>query len=143
MSFTYEYPRPAVTVDIILVTKDSIPKVLFIERKHSPYEGTWAFPGGFLDMDEDLETAALRELKEETHIQNIQIKQLKSYGAVDRDPRGRTVSIVFYAFVEDELNAQAGDDADKAKWFGLDEIPNLAFDHELILKEFKEALLNT
>ncbi|GAF03097.1 NUDIX domain-containing protein [Saccharicrinis fermentans] len=142
MRFTYKYPRPAVTVDVILITKGKQPQILLIERKHEPYEGCWAFPGGFLDMDEDLETAALRELQEETHIQNIQIKQFKSYGGVQRDPRGRTISVVFYAFIEDVLMVQPGDDASKAKWFSLEKIPTLAFDHSLILNEFKETFLS-
>ncbi len=141
MSFTYDYPRPAVTVDIILITKGELPKILLIQRKHAPFKGTWALPGGFLDMDEDLETAALRELQEETHIENIILKQFKTYGAVHRDPRGRTVSVVFYAFVENEMEAIAGDDASEAKWFKLSELPTLAFDHQLILDEFNVEVL--
>lgn len=141
MSYTYDYPRPAVTVDIILITKDELPRILLIQRKHAPFKGTWALPGGFLDMDEDLETAALRELQEETHIENIILKQFKTYGAVNRDPRGRTVSVVFYAFVENEMEAIAGDDASEAKWFKLSELPTLAFDHQLILDEFNAEVL--
>lgn len=137
MSYTYDYPRPAVTVDIILVTKSELVQILLIERKHGPFEGTWALPGGFLDMDEDLTTAALRELKEETNIENISLKQFRTYGGVDRDPRGRTVSVVFYACVEKQLEAIAGDDASKAQWFNINELPALAFDHGQILKEFK------
>ena len=141
MSFNYDYPRPAVTVDIIVIYKDKQPKILLIQRKHAPFKGTWALPGGFLDMDEDLQTAALRELKEETHIENISLKQFKAYGAVNRDPRGRTVSVVFYAFVENELKALAGDDASEAKWFRLSELPKLAFDHKQILDEFNADVL--
>lgn len=141
MSFTYDYPRPAVTVDIILITKDELPRILLIQRKHAPFKGTWALPGGFLDMDEDLQTAALRELQEETHIENIILKQFKTYGAVHRDPRGRTVSVVFYAFVENEMEAIAGDDASEAKWFKINELPALAFDHPHILEEFKAEVL--
>ncbi len=143
MSFTYDYPRPAVTVDIILITKDELPKILLIQRKHAPFKGTWALPGGFLDMDEDLPTAAQRELKEETNIENMILRQFKTYGDVHRDPRGRTVSVVFYAFVENEMKTLAGDDASEAKWFKINELPALAFDHQLILDEFNaEVLLN-
>ncbi len=136
MTYSYEYPRPAVTVDVILITRDEVPKILLIQRKNEPFINKWAFPGGFLDMDEDLETAALRELQEETNIQHIQLKQFKSYGAVNRDPRGRTVSVVFYAIIDLEITPTAMDDAKDAKWFPLDQIPTLAFDHQSILNEF-------
>ncbi len=141
MSYTYEYPRPAVTVDILLVTTTESPKILLIERKHNPYKGCWAFPGGFVDMDEDLETAARRELKEETNIDTLQFSQFKTYGSIHRDPRGRTISIVFYAFVENEINTQAGDDANAAKWFEIKDMPTLAFDHEQIIEEFSKEIL--
>lgn len=136
MTYSYEYPRPAVTVDVILITRDEVPKILLIQRKNEPFINKWAFPGGFLDMDEDLETAALRELQEETNIQHIQLKQFKSYGGVNRDPRGRTVSVVFYAIIDLEITPKAMDDAKDAKWFPLDQIPTLAFDHQSILNEF-------
>lgn len=141
MSFTYEYPRPALTVDVILVTQEDIPSVLLIQRKHNPFEGKWAFPGGFLDMDEDLKTAALRELEEETNVSNIKVTQFKTYGTIDRDPRGRTVSVVFYAFIKGKLKTNAGDDASKAEWFKLNEIPKLAFDHDLIMNEFCNEIM--
>lgn len=138
MSFTYQYPRPAVTVDVILITKTKQCKVLLIQRKNDPYKNHWAFPGGFLDMDEDLETAALRELHEETGIKNLALKQFKSYGAVNRDPRGRTVSVVFYAFIQEEIKATAMDDAKDAQWYDINNVPNLAFDHQTIFNEFFE-----
>ncbi len=141
MSFTYEYARPGVTADIILVTKGENPKILLIERKHNPYKDTWAFPGGFVEIDEDIEAGALRELKEETNLESVDITQFKTYGAVDRDPRGRTISVVYYGFVDVELNTKAGDDASEAKWFNLNEIPQLAFDHNIILEEWKNAIL--
>lgn len=137
--FTYQYPRPAVTVDAILVS--SARTVLLIERGREPYKGKWALPGGFIDMDESLETACLRELQEETGITIKEVTQFKAFGAVNRDPRHRTISVVFYAFIGEEQPAQAGDDAAKAKWFPLDELPELAFDHGQILAEFKAEVI--
>lgn len=137
--FTYSYPRPAVTVDAILVSSDKT--VLLIERGKEPYKGKWALPGGFIDMDESLETACLRELQEETGIVIYEVKQFKAYGAVGRDPRHRTISVVFYTFIGEEQPAIAGDDAAKARWFSLNELPELAFDHGQILEEFKVEVL--
>ncbi len=133
--FTYSYPRPAVTVDAILISKQN--SVLLIERGREPFKGRWALPGGFVDMDESLETACQRELEEETGILISDFIQFKAFGAVDRDPRHRTISVIFYAFTPDELIANAGDDAVNAQWFPLDQLPELAFDHQLILEEFK------
>ncbi len=140
MSYTYQYPRPAVTVDVILITEAENTEILFIQRKNNPYQDLWALPGGFLDMDEDLITAAKRELQEETGIVDVELNQFKTYGAPDRDPRGRTVSVVFYAFIQTKLQAVAMDDAKDAQWFSLNELPKLAFDHQLIIDEFKEDM---
>jgi 8-oxo-dGTP diphosphatase len=137
--YSYSYPRPAVTVDAILISKQN--SVLLIERGREPFKGKWALPGGFIDMDEPLETACMRELEEETGIRISELKQFKAFGAVDRDPRHRTISVIFYAFTEDKIIALAGDDAAKAQWFPLDQLPELAFDHQLILEEFKEEVL--
>lgn len=137
--YTYPYPRPAVTVDAILVSPDR--SVLLIERGREPYKGNWALPGGFINIDEPLETACRRELEEETGIVVAELKQFRAYGDVNRDPRHRTISILFYAFTENELIAFAGDDAAKAQWFSIDNLPELAFDHGLILEEFKAEIL--
>jgi len=136
---SYSYPRPAVTVDAILISKQN--SVLLIERGREPFKGKWALPGGFIDMDEPLETACMRELEEETGIRISELKQFKTFGAVDRDPRHRTISVVFYAFTENELIARAGDDAAKVQWFPIGQLPELAFDHQLILEEFKAEVL--
>ncbi|MCU4174970.1 NUDIX domain-containing protein [Carboxylicivirga sp. N1Y90] len=136
MKYTYEYPRPALTTDVILICKGEETKVLLIKRANEPYKHCWAFPGGFVDMHEDLSTGALRELKEETGIEGITIHQFRTFGAVDRDPRHRTVSVVYYAFVDSELSAIAMDDAADVAWFNVDELPKLAFDHDEILKAF-------
>ena len=137
--YTYSYPRPAVTVDAILVSKQN--SVLLIERGREPFQGNWALPGGFIEMDEELETACLRELLEETGIKVGELRQFKTFGGVYRDPRHRTISIIFYAFTETELIANAGDDAARAQWFPLDQLPELAFDHRLILDEFKAEIM--
>ena len=133
--FTYSYPRPAVTVDAILISKQN--SVLLIERGREPFKGKWALPGGFIDMDEELETACRRELEEETGLRVGELKQFRAYGGVNRDPRHRTISVIFYAFTDTELLACAGDDAAKAQWFSIDQLPELAFDHLQILEEFK------
>ena len=137
--FTYSYPRPAVTVDAILVSPQN--SVLLIERGREPFKGKWALPGGFIDIDEELETACRREVEEETGLQVGELKQFKAFGSVNRDPRHRTISVLFYAFTDDELVACAGDDATKAQWFPLDQLPELAFDHQLILNEFQAEVL--
>jgi 8-oxo-dGTP diphosphatase len=138
--YTYKYPRPAVTVDALVLSNQN--SVLLIERSHDPFQGKWALPGGFIDMDETLETACQRELLEETGLRVGELKQFKAYGAVDRDPRGRTISVIFYSFQEEESQPTAGDDAAKAKWFPLDQLPELAFDHQQIIEEFNVEFLD-
>lgn len=137
MPYTYQYPRPAVTTDIILIAKEKdCSYILLIERKFDPFKGYWAFPGGFVEMDEDLDTACLRELKEETGIANIDIKQFYTAGKVDRDPRGRTISVVYWAEIDHRIEYTPGDDAAKANWFSIKELPELAFDHQHIIDKF-------
>lgn len=140
MTYCYDYPRPTVTTDALLICKSPEPMVLLIQRANQPFQGSWALPGGFVDMDEDLETAAARELAEETGINGLQLNQLKTYGSVDRDPRHRTISVVYYAFVDQLLEAVGQDDAADAQWFPLGQLPQMAFDHELILREAQASL---
>nr|WP_321408946.1 NUDIX hydrolase [uncultured Carboxylicivirga sp.] len=140
MSYTYDYPRPAVTTDVLLITEKLPRKILLIQRGNDPFKGKWALPGGFVDMDEELKLAALRELQEETGIENVEVKQFRTYGAVNRDPRHRTISIVYTGFVEDELECTGQDDAADAQWFTLENLPELAFDHKLIITEAREYL---
>jgi 8-oxo-dGTP diphosphatase len=136
MSYTYKYPRPAVTVDAVVFRKEhNNLQILLIRRKNPPFEGMWALPGGFVDMDETLEEAAARELKEETGITLNNMKQLKAYGAVNRDPRHRTISIVFTGLINGHQEIKAGDDAANAKWFPLNNLPPLAFDHFEIVND--------
>jgi 8-oxo-dGTP diphosphatase len=136
MSHTYEYPRPAVTTDIILFHKtDTELKVLLIKRNSEPFKDTWALPGGFMNIDETLEQTAKRELKEETGIDVEDLIQFRVFDDPNRDPRGRTISIVFYKFLESiPSRIKAGDDAAEAKWFSVKKLPELAFDHEEVIR---------
>ncbi|MDZ7605143.1 MAG: NUDIX hydrolase [Cyclobacteriaceae bacterium] len=136
MAFTYEYPRPAVTTDCIIIRGKDPMEVLLIERKHDPFMGSWALPGGFVDMDEDLEHGAIRELHEETNLTGVALQQFRTYGKPGRDPRGRTVSVVYYGFHDNHQKAMAGDDAAKVRWFDVNSLPPLAFDHAEILDDF-------
>ncbi len=132
----------AVTVDaVVLNNQNNKPKVLLIKRKNDPFKNKWAIPGGFLEKDENLEYGAKRELEEETGLKIDTLIQLKTYGGVDRDPRGRTISIAFIAITQHQ-EVKAADDAVEAKWFNLHELPSLAFDHSEILEDAKLWLIN-
>lgn len=131
----YAYPHPAVTTDIAVFTiRDDALALLLIRRGREPFAGAWALPGGFLDIDEDLDTCAARELAEETGVEGVYLEQLYTFGAVGRDPRERVVSVAYIALAAaDGLRIQAGDDAADARWFRLDALPQLAFDHADII----------
>ena len=137
MSYTYEYPRPAVTADCVVITKENEPQVLLIQRGNEPFKGCWAFPGGFMNMDETTEQCAVRELEEETGLKVTEIKQIGAYSKVDRDPRGRTITVAYLAIIDKVENVKGLDDAAKAQWFPLSDLPKLAFDHEKIMKDAK------
>jgi 8-oxo-dGTP diphosphatase len=138
--YTYKYPHPSVTTDCVIFGFDGNKlKVLLIERGIEPFKGKWAFPGGFLKMDESAEEGALRELKEETGLTGAYIRQFHAFTAPDRDPRERVITIAYYALVRLQ-DVQGGDDAAKAQWFSLDEVPALAFDHDQILRMAERAL---
>lgn len=141
-TYTYNYPKPSVTTDCIITRKIHGKKeLLLIKRKDEPFKNRWALPGGFVEIDEDLLDGAKRELKEETGLADVELLQFKTYGTPGRDPRGRTISIVFHGILQDSsLEIQAGDDAAEANWFDLKSLPVLAFDHEIILYEFIEQL---
>lgn len=133
--FTYEYPRPALTVDVVIATREARPRVMLIRRKGDPFAGKWAVPGGFVDEGERLADAARRELMEETSLQGVELEQLYTAGDPGRDPRGWTVSVAYLARVKpDELNPIAADDAAEVMWFPLDNLPELAFDHAMLLE---------
>ena len=133
-TYCYKYPRPSVTTDCVIFgfNKDGL-SVLLVERGFEPYKGCWAFPGGFLQMDEDAETGALRELKEETGFETNAIEQFGTFTDVNRDPRGRVITIAYYALVQ-KGHVKGGDDAVQARWFPINSIPPLAFDHDNILR---------
>ena len=135
MEYTYKYPRPAVTADCIVITRESEPKVLLIQRGNPPFKGAWAFPGGFMDMNETTEQCAIRELEEETGQKVSEVHQIGAYSKVDRDPRGRTVTVAYLAIVDAPMAVSGQDDAAKAQWFPLTALPELAFDHEEIMKD--------
>ena len=139
--FAYEYPRPALTVDLALVTREEKPRVLLIQRKKDPFAGAWAMPGGFVEENEKLTDAARRELKEETGVEVDDIEQLYTAGDPGRDPRGWTVSVVYLARVNaDELKPVAADDAKAVGWFSLEKLPKLAFDHAMLLARVRTRL---
>lgn len=133
-TYTYDYPRPAVTTDCVIFGYDGKElKVLLIERRIEPFKGCWAFPGGFLNMDEDALAGARRELKEETGLENAFIEQFHTFSEPGRDPRGRVITIAHYALVKIQ-EVEGGDDAAQARWFSIGEVPPLAFDHDRILR---------
>ena len=138
MSFTYKYPRPAVTADCVVITKEADAKVLLIQRGDEPYKGCWAFPGGFMNMDETTEECAIRELEEETDLKVNEIHQIGAYSKVDRDPRGRTVTVAYLAVIDKPMPVVGLDDATKAEWWPLSALPQLAFDHDEIMKDAVE-----
>ncbi len=131
MSYTYDYPRPALTVDAVVFRKTSNRlEVLLIQRNNYPFAGMWALPGGFVEMEETIEEAVARELEEETTLKVEGLKQLHTFSELGRDPRGRTISVTFYGTTSFENSkVTGGDDAADAKWFSINEIPRLAFDH--------------
>ena len=145
MAYTSKYPRPAVTADCIVITKEVEPKVLLIERGDEPFKGCWAFPGGFMNMDETTEQCAIRELEEETGLKVSALHQIGAYSKVNRDPRGRTVTVAYLAIIDKPMDVKGQDDAAKAQWFALSafldkpsgkaERPELAFDHNEIMRD--------
>lgn len=138
MSYTYKYPHPAVTADILVFARDGHDiQLLLIERGRDPYAGSWAFPGGFMAIDETTAQAAVRELKEETgiNITENDLHRIDIYDAVERDPRERVITVAYYTIIDNPVKVQGGDDAKRAQWFSLSQLPPLAFDHAEILEK--------
>ena len=139
MAFTYKYPRPELTADCIVITQEQEPKILLIQRKNEPFKGCWAFPGGFLEMDETVARCAERELEEETGIVLTGMQLVGIYSDVERDPRGRVITAA-YAAMTTMPEATAADDAAAAQWWPLNDLPPLAFDHDKILADAKKVM---
>lgn len=136
MIYTYDYPRPAVTADIAVLRVTDTPEILLIKRKFEPFRDMWALPGGFMNMDETLEETAHRELKEETGIRAGELMKFDTYDKPGRDPRGRTITQVFVLIWNEEMGEPAAaDDAAEIQWFPLNEPPELAFDHGVIIRD--------
>lgn len=135
MSYTYKYPRPAVTADCVVITHEAEPRVLLIKRGGEPFKDCWAIPGGFMEMNETTEQCAVRELKEETNIVISDLHQIGVYSKVDRDPRGRTVSVAYLAITDKAQDAIGQDDAAEVKWWPLTALPKMAFDHDDIMRD--------
>lgn len=141
--YTYEWPRPMVTVDaVVFAVLTGKTEVLLIKRKKDPYKGQWAVPGGFVEMDEELEDAVARELAEETGLTGVRLEQLRAFGKCGRDPRGRQISIAFIGTItEGQDKVRAGDDAADARWFNIRNLPeNMAFDHDEMVHTAIERL---
>ena len=138
--YTYDYPHPAVTADCIALSPEGGEMhVLLVQRKNEPFKGHWAFPGGFMKIDEDAPAAARRELREETGIAAGQLMQIGAYTRPDRDPRERVITVAHLALVK-KCEVVGGDDAANAQWFDINDLPELAFDHQQILDDALEEL---
>ena len=138
--YAYRYPRASVTADAVLFAeKDGQMYVLLIQRGNDPYKGYWAFPGGFLNMDETVARCAERELEEETGIVLTGMQLVGIYSDVERDPRGRVITAA-YAAMTTMPEATAADDDAAAQWWPLNALPKLAFDHETILRDAKRVM---
>jgi len=135
-TYVYEWPRPMVTADAaVFACFDGKTRLLLVQRKHPPCQGHWALPGGFIEMDEDLKDAAARELAEETGLQGVRLEQLRTFGRPGRDPRGRVITVVFTGIAEKGFESvAAADDAAAVKWFDVDSLPEMAFDHDEIAR---------
>jgi 8-oxo-dGTP diphosphatase len=153
--YKYDYPRAALTVDAIVFVKERIQSlsnknrkdgvlektfVLLIERGREPFKNKWALPGGFIEMDEILEAACKRELLEETGLKVDKMTQFKTYDAIDRDPRHRTISVIYFTELIEKQQVKGGDDAARAEWFPISDLPELAFDHKQIIDDFFGSL---
>jgi 8-oxo-dGTP diphosphatase len=141
--YSYEYPHPAVTTDMVVFTiRDQQLKLLLIKRKLKPFKGKWALPGGFVAMDEDIHECAERELAEETGVRGVYLEQLCTYGHPKRDPRERVITIAYYALIPSEkIKIRAATDAEAVDWFVMDDLPKLAFDHDMIVEQAKQRLV--
>jgi 8-oxo-dGTP diphosphatase len=135
--YVYDWPRPMVTVDAaVFAFFGKKAKLLLINRGNQPFKGQWALPGGFIEINEELEDAVVRELREETGLVDVPLEQMHTFGNVGRDPRGRQITIVFMGVLDKRPpEIKGGDDAAKAKWLDIEKLPkNMAFDHNEVAK---------
>ena len=135
--YIYDWPRPMVTVDAVVFTfQNNRAKLLLVKRGNEPFKGKWAIPGGFIEIDEELEDAAARELQEETALANVPLEQMRTFGRCGRDPRGRQITVVFMGIAaKGQSKIKGSDDAAKAKWFDIENLPkDMAFDHSEVAK---------
>ena len=135
--YVYEWPRPMVTVDAaVFRLSGGKAELLLVNRRREPYKGRWALPGGFIEIDEELEDAVVRELEEETGLVGVALEQVRAFGTVGRDPRGRQITVVFMGIAAKGHNkVRAGDDAAKAQWFDIEKLPeDMAFDHDEVAR---------
>ncbi len=134
--YVYDWPRPMLTVDAaVFALVEGKAKLLLVQRKHEPFQGSWALPGGFVEIDEDLLQAAARELAEETGLRDVSLEQLRTFGKPGRDPRGRTITVVYFGIAgKNWQQAKAADDAAQVQWFDVDDLPQMAFDHDEIAR---------
>ncbi len=143
--YTYKHPRPSAAVDItVFRIKNRKYQILLIQRSQKPFKGSYALPGGFMKMEETLEEAARRELREETRLENQELIQIQTFSDPGRDPRGRVISTCFGVVLKDadQIQIQAGSDAADICWFDLEDLPELAFDHlQIILIAAKNLIL--
>lgn len=142
-AYTYLYPHPAVTTDVVVFSiREHRLQLLLIRRAAEPFQGHWALPGGFLDIDEDLDHCAARELEEETGVSGVYLEQLYTFGRPGRDPRERVISVAYFALIPSEkLDLHAASDASEAAWFSVSDLPPLAFDHQEIIRVAHERLV--
>jgi len=135
-TYVYEWPRAMVTADAaVFAFFEGKTRLLLVQRKHPPYQGHWALPGGFIEMDEDLHDAAARELAEETGLRGVRLEQLRTFGRPGRDPRGRVITVVYTGVAEKGFESvKAADDAADVNWFDVDNLPEMAFDHDEIAR---------
>lgn len=141
--YTYDYEKPSVTADVAVLRLVEVPEILLVQRKDPPFQGMWALPGGFMEMEETLEEAARRELAEETGIQAGELIRFDTYDKPGRDPRGRTITQVFVLLYKEKMGIpRAGSDAKTLAWHGLFELPELAFDHSLIIRDVVNMIKN-
>jgi 8-oxo-dGTP diphosphatase len=135
--YVYDWPRPMVAADAaVFEFFAGKAKLLLVNRKNEPFKGKWCLPGGFVDLDEELETAAARELAEETGLAGVRLEQMHTFGSIGRDPRGRVITVTFMGIAtEGKKRTKAGDDAAKARWFDIGKLPkDLAFDHNEVVR---------